>query len=152
MFERYVRGCCINCHSLFFLICRTFEVSIQSEHLYLLFGIWANLSKMFFIKLPASDEKERNQIYDILTFTFYSRKSCQNNGGKYLHVFIECIMHSIPTFKVLQLQGAFHPVSCMRMLRLIWTASHVILFSSDIPVCIAHLYTPVRVGEVFSRK
>ena len=31
---------------------------MQPEHLYLLFGILGNLSKILFIKLPASDEKE----------------------------------------------------------------------------------------------
>ena len=58
MLEGYVRGCCVYCHSLFFLICRTFEESMQPKLLYLLFGILGNLSMMFFIKLPASDEKE----------------------------------------------------------------------------------------------
>ena len=47
MFESYVRGCCVKCHSLFFIIYKTFEESMQSEHLYLLFGISANLSKIF---------------------------------------------------------------------------------------------------------
>ena len=83
MLEGYVRGCCVYCHSLFFLICRTFEESMQPEHLYLLFGILGNLSKIFFIKLPASDEKEAKSDYDISTFTFYSQMLPDTLAQKY---------------------------------------------------------------------
>ena len=51
------------------LIWRAFEESRQPEHLYLLFGISANLSKIFFIKLPASDEKEAKS--DLRRFDVY---------------------------------------------------------------------------------
>ena len=56
MFQRYVRGCCANCHTLFFLNSSTIEDSMRPEH-FLLFGFLGNLSKVFFIKMPLSDEK-----------------------------------------------------------------------------------------------
>ena len=58
-----------NCCSLPLFSCRSFEDSLLPEHLSLLFGILANLSKIFFIKLPASDEKET--IADLRHFDIY---------------------------------------------------------------------------------
>ena len=71
MFERYVRDCCVNYHSLLTLICRTFEESMQSEHLYLLFRILANLSKILSNYLPLM---KRSEIR-FATFRHLSSKS-----------------------------------------------------------------------------
>ena len=58
-----------NCYSLFLFSCRSLEDSFLPEHLSLLFGILMNLSKIFFIKLPASDEKEAKT--DLRHFDIY---------------------------------------------------------------------------------
>ena len=54
---------------------------MQPEHLYLLFGILGNLSKILFIKLPASDEKEAAKSDLFSTFAFYSPKCYFNQDS-----------------------------------------------------------------------
>ena len=85
---------------------------MQPEHLYLMFGILANLSKIFFIKLPASDEKEaqvRCTTFQRLSSkpAFYSRKVADTPAQKapYLMRFEEnfALFYQMMTFLLLKL-------------------------------------------------
>ena len=106
---------------LILLICRTFEESMQPEHLYLLFGILANLSKIFFIKLPASDEKEAKtdfrhfDIYPANSILF--SKSCLTPAEKYPYLMrFWKELRSFLSDDSFLITRTFQPVSCMRML------------------------------------
>ena len=132
MFERFVRGCCVNCHSLFFLICRTFEESMQPEHLYLLFWILANLSKIFFIKLPASDGKEAKS--DLRHFDVYSAYGHSDTRtlllrNLYLMRYVENFAHSYQMTAFLFLKLAYGQILDLNEMLQLATACRSISFS-----------------------